>query len=63
MPPKLDFEDFPKFGIALDIQMAPKSLPIPKANGETLVLSYEPRNEQKLEITLINEAPTKIFSN
>jgi hypothetical protein len=63
MPPKLDFEDFPKFGIALDIQMAPRSLPIPKANGETLVLSYEPRNEQKLEITLINEAPTKIFSN
>lgn len=62
MPPKLEFEYFPKFRITLDIQMAPRSLPIPKANGDTLMLSYEPRNEQKLEITLINEDSTKILS-
>lgn len=63
MLPKMDFEEFPKFGIALDIQMAPGSLPIPKANGETLILAYEPRNDQKLEITLISETPTKMFSD
>ncbi len=52
---------FPEFRITHDLQMAPRSLPIPNHNGGILRATYEPPENQKIEITLINETAQTPF--
>ena len=55
IPPNLGHKDFPRFCVALDLQMAPRSLPIPSVNGGSLVLSYDSKINQELEVSFHNE--------
>ena len=58
IPPECGHKEFPKFSVALDLQMAPRSLPIPRVNGGSLVLSYDSKNNQELEVSFHNEVQT-----
>lgn len=58
IPPECDHKVFPKFCVALDLQMAPRSLPIPTVNEGSLVLSYDSKNNQELEVSFHNEVQT-----
>lgn len=55
---KEGLEEFPRFRAAIEMQVAPRSLPIPDANGATMVLNYESKTDQKIEIGLINKTPS-----
>jgi hypothetical protein len=58
IPPECGHKEFPKFCVALDLQMAPRSLPIPTVNEGSLVLSYDSKNNQELEVSFHNEVQT-----
>jgi hypothetical protein len=56
--PSEGLEEFPKFRTAIEMQMAPRALPIPEASGATIAFVYESKKDQKIEIGLINEIPS-----
>ncbi|MCX6974600.1 MAG: hypothetical protein NTZ94_09965 [Verrucomicrobia bacterium] len=58
MPPGHERKEFPKFYVELDLQLAPRSLPISGAKGGSLVLSYESNNNQELEVSFFHQAET-----
>ena len=58
IPPERGHKEFPKFCVALDLQMAPRSLPIPGVNGGSLVVSYDSKTNQELEVSLHHEVQT-----
>jgi hypothetical protein len=55
IPPDAGLNVFPEFRITHDLQMAPRSLPIPNQNGGMLRATYESDGNQQLEITLVSE--------
>jgi hypothetical protein len=55
IPPRAKINAFPEFRISHDLQMAPRSLPIPDYNGSRLCVNYEPVENQQIEITLISK--------
>lgn len=58
MPPQHDRKQFPKFCVELDLQMAPRSLPIPDSHGGTLDIAYDSHNNQELEVSFIHQGDT-----
>lgn len=60
--PRQGVEELPKFRIGVLLQMAPRSLPIPDANGGNLVVSYKTASEQNIEIAFINETSSNGMS-
>jgi hypothetical protein len=56
--PSEGLEEFPKFRTAIEMQMAPRALPIPEASRATIAFVYESKKDQKIEIGLINEIPS-----
>jgi hypothetical protein len=63
MPPQHDRKQFPKFCVELDLQMAPRSLPIPDSHGGTLDIAYESHNNQEIEVSFIHQGDTKERKN
>lgn len=45
----------PDFNIVMDLQMAPRSLPLPDSNTGSIVLSYEAEDDNRLDVTLITK--------